>query len=192
MNRRRPRPFSAALVVPHLIGLTLLASPTVAAAQDAAPAGDRLAEPQLDAVRGGLRTPSGLEFGFGAVVRAYVDGALALESQVTWTDQGAVETETARAAGLAPADDPALAALGWSGLVIPGEGGSTALLHGLDQGAVTNIVLNTASNRNIRQETLVTLNLPTLDQVRKDALAARMGSGLSDAVASALTTAAVR
>jgi hypothetical protein len=75
-------------------------------------------------------------------------------------------------------------------VILPGDGGATAVLHDLDAGTVNNIILNTANNRNIRQETLVTLNLPSLDQVQKDAIAAQLTMRLGDAVGAALSEAA--
>lgn len=148
---------------------------------------------ELEALRGGLRTPTGVEFGFGAVVRSYVDGALALETQLTWTDQGVIQLETARAAGglsLEAAGVGIPANSGWTGLVLPGDGGSTALLQALDAGLVNNVVLNTANNRDIRQETLITLNLPALDQIQRDAVTARLGMEMNNAVGAALANVA--
>lgn len=179
-----------------LVAALLLVAPLSAQAAEAAWPGETtpLDDVQLDGQRGGLRTPTGVEFGFGAVVRTYVDGALALESQLTWTDQGAVRSLDARAAGAAPASVPGITlpdgAKTWSGVILPGDGGATAVLHDLDAGTVNNIILNTANNRNIRQETLVTLNLPSLDQVQKDAIAAQLTMRLSDAVGAALSEAA--
>jgi len=179
-----------------LLAALLLIWPATAGASEAIAPADAapLDDVQLDSLRGGLRTPSGVEFGFGAVVRTYVDGALALETQLTWTDQGAVQTQGARAAGEMPANVPGITlppgAQGWAGVVLPGDGGATAVLHDLDAGAVNNIILNTASNRDIRQETLLTLNIPALDQFQKDALAAQLSMRLSDAVGAALSEAA--
>jgi hypothetical protein len=166
---------------------------TMSAASLPAPAahgGERLADVVLDEQRGGLRTPDGLEFGFGAVVRTFVDGALALETQVTWGELGAVQSvEKGAPDGLAAASLPDGAA-GWTGLVLPGDGGVTTVLQKLDGGAVRNVILNTANNRQIRQETEVTLNVPALDQLQRDALAAQIGLRLDAAVASALGEAA--
>ena len=66
----------------------------------------------------------------------------------------------------------------------------TTVLQKLDDGAVRNVILNTANNRQIRQETEVTLNVPALDQLQRDALAAQIGLRLDAAVASALGEAA--
>ena len=152
-----------------------------------------LDEMQLDALRGGLRTPDGLEFGFGAVVRTIVDGGLALESQLTWTDKGAVETVTGGAlGGLEGASLPGGASVDWKGVVLPGDGGQTTVLHNLDGGALQNVILNTASNRDLRQETAITLNVPALDQLQRDAIAARVAASLDAAVGAALRDAAVR
>lgn len=142
----------------------------------------------LDETRGGLRTPDGIEFGFGAVVRSFVDGQLALETRVTWTDQGPVQT--VGDAGLsALAADTALpdGGDGWRGLVVPGEGGTTTFLQRLDDGSVRNVILNTANNRDLRQETEVTLNIPELTTLQRDAVAAQVGARLDQAVSAALS-----
>lgn len=174
------------------IGLALAL--TIGAATDAAAEPRLLAralplvDAQLADQRGGLRTPDGLEFGFGAVVRTFVDGALALQTEVTWTDQGPVEQT--RAVG---AEGPASASTsGWQGLVLPGDGGSTTVLHQLDGDGVRNVILNTANNRGLRQETEVTLNVPALAELQRDAVAAQMNLRLDEAVAAALADAAVR
>lgn len=145
----------------------------------------------LDETRGGLRTPDGVEFGFGAVVRSFVDGRLALETQVTWTDQGPVQTVgDAALSALAPGVAVPGGDEGWRGLVIPGEGGTTTFLQRLDDGGVRNVILNTANNRDLRQETDVTLNIPELTTLQRDAVAAQLGARLDQAVGAALSDAA--
>ena len=47
---------------------------------------------QLDETRGGLQLPRGAEFGFGAVMSTFVDGSLALQTRLTWTALGPVES----------------------------------------------------------------------------------------------------
>ncbi len=130
-----------------------------------------LSDQELAATRGGLMTPSGIEFGFGAVVRTYVDGQLALQTDLTWTDAGVVETS-----GLA----------GETATVVPGVNGSTLIMHDIDAGRIASLVLNTADGRDIRQDTDIVLNLPQLEQYKADAATQALAANLRDAATSAL------
>lgn len=49
-----------------------------------------LSDDELSGLRGGFTTPTGLNFGFGAIIRSYIDDKLALQTQLTWTPTGAV------------------------------------------------------------------------------------------------------
>jgi hypothetical protein len=135
---------------------------------------------------GGLRTPTGIDFGLGAVVTTYVDGQMALQSHLTWTDQGVVETSNAGAIGNAAASsgihiDPSAA-----GLFLPGDNGGTVILHDLGDGTIGSVVLNTADNRNIRQETVINLDIPQLQQLQQDYSQQRLEANLQDSVSRAL------
>ena len=169
--------------------LALSALPAVAAAQT------QLSDAELAQQVGGLRTPTGVDFNFGAVVRTYVDGDLALQSHLTWTDQGAVETvdtgaATADLAGQAAAAGIQIPGTNGAGIVIPGDNGSTVILHDLASDRVASLVLNTADNRNIRQDTAITLDLPNLQQYQTDTVRQQMQMNLQDAVDRALQNAA--
>jgi hypothetical protein len=144
----------------------------------AEPAGDyanaeTLSIEELDEVRGGLQTPSGVEFGFGAVVRTYVDGTLALQTRLTWTETGPIETLEV---GVLTADLAANAAAGGiifkgggelQGLLIQGDGGITAVAHSITGNHIAHLVANNANNREIVQSTEVTLSLPEFAQLRQ-------------------------
>lgn len=160
-----------------------------------------MTDPDLDRQRGGFMTPLGLDIGFGAVVRTTINGALALETRLTWDPGQGPPTKTVTA-GAESLDLAAASAGGihlpantpqeWSGVVVPaGDGGATAVLHQLGASGITNMVLNTADNRDIRQDTDVTLTVPNLDALTKDALAAGVGTRLQDALGLAVTTAAM-
>ncbi len=156
-----------------------------------------LNDAQLAEVRGGFMTPLGVDIGFGAVVRTTIDGVLALETRMSWTANGA---ETTNAAG-APTDpaqvnDLATAgginlgpASGWRGIVSPGDGGATAALHDLSQNSISSLIVNTASNRNIRQETEITLNIPEFADLQSGIMAEQAGLRMQDAVGAAITNA---
>lgn len=174
----------------HLLlafGLTVAAP---VSAQDL-PAAQALTTAELSAQTGGLRTPFGVDIGFGAVVKTYVDGNLALETQLTWTKQGAVQTTVS---GMPDSDLAQQAAGGGihldgaaaTGLFLPGDNGGTAVLHNLDNGNVASFVFNTADNRNIRQDTAITLAIPGLDQLQKDFAGQQTAARLSDSVGRAM------
>jgi hypothetical protein len=127
-----------------------------------------LSETDLDELRGGFMTPLGFEVGFGAVVTATVDGALALRTEWTVTDAGltqtvigggALDTDAARAGGInLPGGD------GLTGVVIPGDpnngGGATAIFQGFDLSGLSTAIINTASNRDIKTDTQLRLEVP--------------------------------
>ena len=147
-----------------------------------------LTSDELKAQVGGLRTPSGIEFGLGAVITTYVDGQQALQSHLTWTDQGIRQTTDggsltgAAAAGIhVDGSTP--------GLFLPGQNGGTVVLHDLGDGRIGSVVLNTADNRDIRQETVVNLDIPQLQQLQQDYAGQKFQMTLQDSVSRALENA---
>lgn len=146
--------FAAALSLPPAFG---------AAAELAVP----MSPAELAEARGGVQLPNGLELGFGAVMSTYLDGELALQTRLTWTPEG---PQTSLDAGAYTPDlAQAAAAAGISispdqhGLLAPGAGGATVILHDLAEGRLGNVALNTANGRALRQETEITLSVPQLD-----------------------------
>lgn len=155
--------------------------------------GAALSDRELAAERGGLRLPTGMEVGFGASVRTFVDGALVLETKLVWTDLGATQTQSA----------PPLASQGQGGQVtlsegaaqlpgvaLAGDGGSTVVLHELSAARISNIVVNTANNRDIRQEVQIDLAIPELTQFQQAAVQERANMRMMEAVGAALRDAA--
>ncbi len=169
------------------LGLALLAG--------GAQAQELMSLDEMDAVRGGILTPWGQEIGFGAVVRTYVDGDLALQSQLTWTKDGPVQTYEAGA----PTQNLAAAAAAFGlqidadaqGVLSPGENGATVVLHNLTDGRIAGLILNNADNRDIRQSTEVSLNIPNLAAMQKDlagqAINAQLQSALGQALRDSIT-----
>lgn len=153
---------------------------------------------QLDEVRGGLQLPSGAEFGFGAVMSTFVDGSLALQTRLTWTALGPVETVevgmlTPNLAAAAAAGGITLeGGLAVQGLVVGGDGGITAVVHGVSGEHLTHLVINNANNRDIRQSTDVTLDIPGFTQMQQDIIAQTVDLRLQTALGLALRDAATR
>lgn len=150
-----------------------------------------MSQDDMEAVRGGIMTPWGQEIGFGAVVRTYVDGELALQSQLTWTQDGPVQAHQAGAPTPNLAD--AAKAFGLTldptaqGLLSPGQsGGATVVLHNLTEGRIAGLILNTADNRDIRQSTEVSLNIPDLAAVQQTLASQAMNAQLQSALGQAL------
>lgn len=152
-----------------------------------------LSNSDLATVRGGYFSVGGLNFDFGATVRTYVDGTLALESTLTWTPGGAQVT-SASATG---ADLPQITTIaGVTGLSFPSSvaravirgstGGDTVVLQQLGPSQISSVVLNTADNRNIRQDTDITLVLPAFSAMQHDFALRSLNSAFSDQMTAAL------
>lgn len=128
----------------------------------------------LDEQRGGFVTAGGFTFGFGADVRTFVDGSLALESKVTWTGDGPD----------AGPNGPI------STVTIPGIGGVSTIVHDFTAGQVRSLVSNTASDRLIVQDTNATITLPGFDAMQQGIAQQQLLSGLQNAVGLGLRDAA--
>lgn len=151
-----------------------------------------MGDTELQGERGGFLTANGIRLDFGAIVRTFVEGQLALETRLTWTTEGAVTEQTtgnAIAGAVSLADGAATAAAGGlnlsgladgsSGLVFADASGATALVHNLMNGHIENLVFNTGNNRDIRQEVHVNLALPDLPAMQQGYGMDRLGSQLS-------------
>lgn len=151
--------------------------------------GERLDEAALESYRGGLATPLGYDIGFGASVRTYVDGTLALETRLTWTAEG-LRTDRLAESAATGVD------LSYGG--IPRDlgasiaAGSTRIIHDLTENRIASLVINTANDRTIRQETDITLHLPQFAQMQEQFAAERLASALQAAVGLAVRDAAGR
>jgi hypothetical protein len=148
----------------------------------------------LDAQRGGFMTPLGFEVDFGAVITSTVDGALAMRTEFNWTDNGVTKTVTTPEGALGLDAGPAgginfgsnIANL--TGVVVPGDpskgGGATAIVQGFDLSGLSTAIINTASQREVRTDTQLNLQLPA---VQLDSMAAQQAmSQINAAAAQAL------
>ncbi|MNE13655.1 hypothetical protein D3C80_1064970 [compost metagenome] len=133
-----------------------------------------LSDEELSGLRGGFLTTNGFTFGFGVVIRSYVDDRLALETRMTWTPTGPVTQQTR---GDVPGMTDLASALtsllnsgidlrnlgGTSGgVALVGGDGATALIHNVTSGQLQNLIVNSASNRDLRQDMELNLYLPDL------------------------------
>ena len=71
-----------------------------------------------------------------------------------------------------------------------GDGGSTVVLHELNAARIANVVVNTANNRDIRQEVQIDLAIPELSQFQQSAIQERANMRMMESVGAALGDAA--
>lgn len=149
-----------------------------------------LSDAELALRRAGIMTPLGYEIGLGAVVRTYVGGELALESRLTWSEQGIARTFTV---GQPTPDTQAAAArMGlnldedWIGLVLENPDGFTAALNSFTSDRIGNLIVNTASDQDIRLETEVILDIPELARFQQQFQAEQTDLRIQDALSNAL------
>lgn len=157
---------------------------------------------ELAEMRGGL-TIGGLKMEFGANVRTFIDGVLALETGVRFTDSGAAiqqGTSGGSSSGLAgssvivgggagaalrdvlPSNVDLSALAGASGVVINDSQGSTTALHQVTRDQIVSVLVNTAHNRHIRQELDVIVNVPNFKQFQQAVGNALLNSRIADAI----------
>lgn len=174
------------MTVRHLALLAALAlSPAFAAAAQPAPTPviPTLSDLELDRLRGGFLTAGDVKFEFGAEVRTYAEGALALRTNVTWTAAGAkIDQQSGGAVRpTASADSMRSAINGAEGSFRTADG--AAIIHQVTEGRLANFLINAGSNQTFRQETDVTLTLPGFAQVQdvlsRQLLGARLNADIA-------------
>lgn len=133
---------------------------------------DVMDDAEMGDLRGGIRI-GGVDVGFGAVVTTYANGVRALETRLVWTDAGALVTEAIGSLGqrieaMTPEQRAALGLEGLTGgVVIDDADGVTALAHNISKGSLQNIIVNSASGRDLTQTVDVTITLPSFEMVQQ-------------------------
>lgn len=155
-----------------------------------------LSDEQLSTERGKF-VWEGVQVELGAEIRTYLNGELVLQTNISWTAEGAQTTQVVSGA-LTPVDAAQLQAgilmtsggirmnVGDNNVFLANEG-QTAIIHGTD-GAVQNIILNTASNIQAVSEIDATLDLGNFGQFQQGVLDMRLGQAIGDIVAQAIIT----
>jgi len=146
-----------------------------------------MADDELAANRGGLAI-NGIEINFGAVVTTFVNGVPALTTTLTVTDVGAIVDQAVGDIGqsIDEMTSEQLDALGLGGLegsdgvIIDDADGVTALVHNVTDGALQNIIINSATGRDLSQEVDVTVELPGFELMQSQLLVERFGIHISD------------
>jgi len=175
------------------VAIGLGAPPAHAADLSALDGAEVVTEEAMGEMRGGFIAIGGLQIGFGATVRTYADGALALVTQLTWTPNGVIAHTTTGelSARIDAAVAAQLAGLGVSGLAgadgvaVFGPTGATAVIHRVTDGNLQNFVINTQDNVNFRQEVEVELVLPGFEVTQAGMSLDVMGLRLRDDLAAA-------
>jgi hypothetical protein len=166
--------------------LAAIAWVLAAGAGHGTPSGVKLTDAELDEVRGGFITADGYTFAFAAVVTTYIDGSLALQSTLRLDSGGANMTtvygaipgaRTGSAGGVNLAGATAT-------LEVPGSGGETTIVQNVSPTSLVNLVINTANNQVIRQNTTVTLTLANLSSIEAAAAQVQANAALQAALAS--------
>ncbi len=150
-----------------------------------------VAEETMADMRGGFISIGGVQIGFGATVRTYADGALALVTQLTWTQAGVIAHSTTGELGarIDAATAQQLAGLGVRGLqggdgvAVFGPTGATAVIHRVTDGNVQNFIVNTQNDVAFRQEIDVELVLPGFEVAQSGMSLDQMGIRLRDDLA---------
>lgn len=159
--------FLSLLVVPVGLMLTANGGPTPSDGGELDLAAlEALDESLLAEQRGGF-TMNGMTVSLGAEFRTFLEGELVLRTTVSWRPEGMTREEWASAAiSQATAEQLRDGVLSGNGItmrvgdqsVYLANDNRTALVHRTD-GGLQNMVINTASNTNIRQEADITLDV---------------------------------
>ena len=149
--------------------------------------GERVADAQLAEQRAGFSW-QGLNVNFGAEMRSYIGDQLVVRTNVNWATEGGdvQRTISSTLASATAADLRAVAAASslpaldaQQRVVVQGNGGQTTFLQRTD-GVIQNILLNTASNVDLRQNVDLKLDIANFTPFLSGILASRVGSALSN------------
>ncbi len=154
---------------------------------------ETVSDGELAEMRGEFMDLGGLRISFGAEVRTFVNGALALSTQFTWTPNGIVSTSSA--SELASRIDSTVAAqlsalgvhgvTGGQGYAMMGQTGGTAIIHRADEGGIQNFVINSQNDAAIRQEMDLSFELPGFEAMQSNMAVDRLGLQLRDDIMAA-------
>jgi hypothetical protein len=182
--------FLSLLVVPVGLVLTANGGPTPSDGGELDLAAlEALDESLLAEQRGGF-TMNGMTVSLGAEFRTFLEGELVLRTTVSWRPEGMTREEWASAAiSQATAEQLRDGVLSGNGItmrvgdqsVYLANNDRTALVHRTD-GGLQNMVINTASNTNIRQEADITLDVAGYSAFGTSIGDAMRLAGMNDAI----------
>ena len=153
-----------------------------------------IGDDELGEQRGGFQF-AGMEIKLGADIRTFLNNELALHTVITMDENGYNRVQTV-GAGLTLADADAIRNnvlsngairmnVGDSQGFLANEG-RTAIIHG-NEGALQNILINTASNITATQDVTATLDLQGYDGFAASVTADQLGRSLGDDVTRAIS-----
>lgn len=153
-----------------------------------------ISDEELGEQRGGFQF-GGMEIKLGADIRTFLNNELALHTVITMDDNGYNRVQTV-GAGLTLADADAIRNnvlsngairmnVGDSQVYLANEG-RTAIIHG-NEGALQNILVNTASNITATQDVTTTLDLQGYDGFASTINADQLSRSLGDDVTRAMS-----
>ncbi|MET0252138.1 MAG: hypothetical protein ABW203_08175 [Novosphingobium sp.] len=156
-------------------------------------AGPILSDEELAQLRGGFAW-EGIEVRLGAEVRSYLRDELVMQTNVTWSENGADVTRfVSGTLTEATAANLRSGLISGNGITMHAGGNSvylssdqqTAFLQRAD-GALQNVVVNTANGADIRQEVDVTLDLANFAPLQATNLTDRLSTGLASEIATGI------
>jgi hypothetical protein len=161
---------------------------------DALFAAPGVSDEELGEQRGGFQF-AGMEIKLGADIRTFLNNELALHTVITMDDNGYSRVQTV-GAGLTLADADAIRNnvlsngairmnVGDSQVFLANEG-RTAIIHG-NEGALQNILINTASNITATQDVTATLDLKGYDGFAASVTADQLGRSLGGDITRAIS-----
>lgn len=153
-----------------------------------------IGDDELGEQRGGFQF-GGMEIKLGADIRTFLNNELALHTVITMDDNGYSRVQTV-GAGLTLADADAIRNnvlsngairmnVGDSQVYLANEG-RTAIIHG-NEGALQNILVNTASNITATQDVTATLDLQGYDGFASTITADQLSRSIGDDVTRAIS-----
>lgn len=182
--------FLSLLVVPVGLMLTANGGPTPSDGGELDLAAlEALDESLLAEQRGGF-TMNGMTVSLGAEFRTFLEGDLVLKTTVSWRPEGMTREEWSSASiSQATAEQLRDGVLSGNGItmrvgdqsVYLANDDRTALVHRTD-GGLQNMVINTASNTNIRQEADITLDIAGYSAFGTAIADAMRLAGMNDAI----------
>jgi hypothetical protein len=180
----------------HTIGAVIGAATAALIAALPALSMEPLSLNELDEVRAGFRV-GGIDVGYiGMQLHTSIDGMPVMTSTATWDDNGVAFTQQLHdVANIVPIDQASQLGLDISniegnGVVVRGVGGgATAVIQTLNASQVRNLVVNTANNRTVLQDTQLTFVIPNLPDLQQSMQLDRIRAGLDAALTAGMISA---
>lgn len=169
-----------------VVAALLSLAPFGAAHADAFDECELAGDAALAEARGGYITAGGVAFDLGAVITTWRNGAVALQTMLTWTPQGLAATHVAGAPNTSDLTNAQPVLTGNGGVALVDPNGQTTILHMGANGAIVNGVITAESNQTFTQQVDITITLPGFDAMQAGFQNDKMGIRLSDDLSSLL------